>query len=135
MKYTDFTEDKEIQFTVGKERYVVAKLSKIPRFQDGMLAIIRDKNEITVIAQEDLNLKTLEVVKGFKLITFVVRLPFELCGFISYISGLLAEQEIPLYIFSSFSTDHILIKEADLDKTISVLEKNGFVLSQQHTLF
>ncbi len=135
MKYTDFTEDKEIQFTVGKERYVVAKLSKIPRFQDGMLAIIRDKNEITVIAQEDLNLKTLEVVKGFKLITFVVILPFELCGFISYISGLLAEQEIPLYIVSSFSTDHILIKEADLDKTISVLEKNGFVLSQQHTLF
>jgi hypothetical protein len=75
------------------------------------------------------NLQTVSEEKFFRLITFDVKLPFDLTGFLSYVSTLLANENIPIFAISAYSTDHILVKEEYLDKAKEVLKKDGMVLS------
>jgi hypothetical protein len=129
MKFSEFREKVKIKFSVDENRYLIAKLKEIPKFSDKIFAIIKDKNEITAIFREGANLQTVSEEKFFKLITFDVKLPFDLTGFLSYVSTLLANENIPIFAISAYSTDHILVKEEYLDKAIKVLKKDGMVLS------
>jgi hypothetical protein len=69
--------------------------------------------------------------KFFRLITFDVKLPFHLTGFLSHVSTLLANESIALLVFSAYSTDHLIVKEEDLDRAVAVLEKDGIVHRNQ----
>ncbi len=55
-----------------------------------------------------------------------MNLPFELVGFISTIASALAKEKISIFVISAFSTDHLLVKDRDLEDTINVLTKLGF---------
>ncbi|HEY5523713.1 MAG TPA: ACT domain-containing protein [Clostridium sp.] len=46
---------------------------------------------------------------------------------ISKISTILATNNIGIFIVSTFNTDYILVKSKNLDKTIKVLEKEGYI--------
>ncbi len=131
MKFHEFREKVKVKFIVDRNRYVVAKLKEAPKFSDKIFSIVKDKNEVTVIAQEGIELKSISEEKFFKLLTFNIKLPFDLSGFTSYISTLLANEEIPIFVISAYTTDHLFIKEEDIDKTIEVLKKNKVTLSCQ----
>ena len=109
-------------------RYIIAKLKEVPKFSDEIFSIIRDKNEITVITKEGLELQPISEEKFFKLITFDVTLPFDLTGFLSHVSTLLASKNIPILAISAYSTDHIFVREEDLDSAIEVLKKDGMTV-------
>ncbi|MBU1252047.1 MAG: ACT domain-containing protein [Nanoarchaeota archaeon] len=91
---------------------------------DGAFANITNGDEITVIIgknkinQEDI----LDIEGGWKLITFNTILDFSLTGFISKISSVLAEENISIFVISSYSTDHVLVKKENLDKALVVLK-------------
>ena len=129
MKFSEFREKVNVKFSVDSNRYITAKLEEVPKFSDEIFSIIRDKNEVTVIAKEGLELQHISEEKFFKLITFDVTLPFDLSGFISHVSALLASKNIPILAISAYSTDHIFVKEEDLDSAIKVLKKDGMTLS------
>jgi len=71
----------------------------------------------------------IKIEKGWRLITFDMELPFELVGFLAKISGALAEKNISIFVISSYSTDHILVKEISLDSALKQLGELGFVIS------
>ena len=128
VKFGEFREKVRVNFSVDINRYIIAKLKEVPRFSDEIFSIIRDKNEVTVIAKEGLELQPVSEEKFFKLITFDVTLPFDLTGFLSHVSTLLASKDIPILAVSAYSTDHIFIREEDLDSTIEVLKKDGMTV-------
>lgn len=109
---------------VWGERFAVLKAAHaIP----DSFAVIVDKNETTVVIQEE-SVKSgdaLETERGWKIITFDVVLPFGLVGFMARISSALADAEVGIFVISAFSTDHILVKEEDLDKAVRVLTELG----------
>jgi hypothetical protein len=93
-------------------------------------AIIRDKNETSCVIEES-KLHTqncLGVEGGWRLITFDMILPFSLVGFIANISGALAKERISILALSSYSTDHILVKNKDLERAVKALEKLGLTV-------
>jgi uncharacterized protein len=109
---------------VWKETFAVAKSREsFP----GAFANIVDNNEITVIIdQSRLNeIDEIEAETGWKIFTFDMKLPFGLVGFLAKISGSLADEGIPIFAISAFSTDHILVKEKDLDRAVKKLEGLG----------
>lgn len=124
MKFVEFRKKVKIKFAVDENRYVIAKLEEVPKFSQGIFSIIKDKNEITAIAREGTDLRSVSEEKFFRLITFNVGLPFELSGFLSYISSLLSREDIPIFVVSSYSTDHIFVKEEYLDRTLGILKEN-----------
>jgi hypothetical protein len=110
---------------IAKEKYAIVRASKTV---EGAFANIIDKNETTVIIEQNkLDKKyVLEVESDYRLISFDMTLPFSLTGFIARISGALAKEKIPIFVVSAFTTDHILIKDEFLEKTIQTLNKLGY---------
>jgi hypothetical protein len=129
VKFNEFREKVRVRFGVDSNRYIIAKLNEVPKFSDEIFSIVRDKNEITVITKEGLELQPISEEKFFKLITFDVTLPFDLTDFLSHISTLLASKNIPILAISAYSTDHIFVREEYLNSAIEVLKKDGMTES------
>jgi hypothetical protein len=90
-------------------------------------ANIIDHNEITVIMDETKvdEEDVIEIQKGWKLLTFEMVLPFELVGFLATVSNAFAEERIPIFAVSAYSTDHIFVREKDLPKAKEKLRTLG----------
>lgn len=56
-------------------------------------------------------------------------LDFSMLGVLSRISGILAENKIPIFVVSTFNTDYILVKEADFARSLRLLSDNGYDVS------
>ena len=112
---------------VWAESFAIVKAKKpLP----GAFAVIQDKKEITVIIDESKikNDDVIKMEKGWKILTFDMILPFELVGFLAKVSKVLAEANISIFVVSAYSTDHILVKEKNLPKTIQKLEGSGCIV-------
>ena len=125
MKLDEFREKIEIKATASLKKYVIAKLKNCPATLEKVFALIQDGREITVIAEENHGLETIGEEKSFRLVSFETKLPFELVGFLAHIATLLAEEEISIFAISAYSTDHILVKENNLEKTLKILRDDG----------
>jgi len=110
---------------IWEELFTVAKVKKPI---ENAFALIQDKREITAIAESSkLDPETvIEKEDGWRLLTFDAVLPFNLVGFLAKVSSALAEEGISILAISSFSTDHILVKEEDLEKAVKKLKTLGF---------
>lgn len=125
VKFSELRKKTTVKFSVADGRYIVAKLNQVPEFSKKVLAIIQDKNEVTVVAEEGLKFPSVSEERFFKLITFEAKLPFDLTGFLSLISALMARKGIPILVLSSFSTDHLLIKEENFERAVEALKEDG----------
>lgn len=125
MKFEEFKKDTEIRASVRRKEYNIGKVATIPAFNDKVFAVITDGAEITVVTELDSGIEMIEEEKPFRIISFDTKLPFDLIGFLAYITKLLADQNISLFAISSFSTDHILMKEVYLEKAMEVLKDAG----------
>ena len=106
------------------------KLLENPELSPRMSApflIFRDKWEVTLLLDE-FDFKTIrhairdvQIEGNFRLLSFDIKLDFETVGFLAEISKILAEAGISIVALSAFSRDHLLIKQADLPKTLKVL--------------
>lgn len=106
------------------------KLLEDPKTSPRMSApfmIFRDQFEVTMLVdEEDLSalqprLGNAKIESGFRLLTFLSELPFGVYGFLAALTRILAEAEIPVVAVSSFSRDHLLIKQDDLASTLRAL--------------
>lgn len=106
------------------------KLLENPELSPRMSApfmIFKDKFETTLLLDE-IDFETIryairdaKIERGFRLLTFEIVLDFSVVGFLAEISRVLAEAEISIVAVSSFSRDHILIKQENLAKALKVL--------------
>ncbi len=128
MQFSDFRKTQSVKFSVYKNRYVIAKLAEPPQLSNQIFSIINDAEEITVIAEEGTELPSVLEEKFFRRITFEVNLPFSLTGFLSHVSTLLTLKNIPIFVISAYSTDHIFVREGNLDEVIELLQKDGMHL-------
>lgn len=128
MKLEDYVKNGKVY--VWKGTFSVVKSMKA--YPDAF-ANITDKNETTVIiSQSEFNEKdAIEIEKGWKMLTFDMILPFGLVGFMAKISQALADEKIPIFAISAYSTDHILVKKKDLPKAIKKLENLGFIFEEK----
>ena len=115
---------------VWKETFAIIKAKK--PFVNAF-ASITDKNETTVIIEQSkYNEKNvIEIEKDWKILTFDMVLPFGLVGFLAKVSKVLADEKIPIFAISAYSTDHILVKEKDLVRAEEKLKEFGCVVEEK----
>jgi uncharacterized protein len=109
---------------VWSESFSLIKAKSIPT---KFFAAVRDENEITLIINEDEIDPSVIIAeeKNWRLLTFDTVLPFELVGFLAVVAEALAKEDISIVSVSSYSTDHILVKEKNLKKALMTLENLG----------
>ncbi|WP_135305121.1 ACT domain-containing protein [Haloarcula amylovorans] len=93
----------------------------------GAFATIQDETETTVVIEQDA-VETVDaraIESGWKRLTFEMDLPFELVGFLAAVASALAEVDVSVFVISTYSTDHVFVKEDELDATVLRLEELG----------
>ena len=62
---------------------------------------------------------------GWRAFRVVGTLDFSLIGILSGITRILADNGIGVFVVSTFDTDYVLVKEQDVDMTITSLSEAG----------
>jgi hypothetical protein len=94
---------------------------------DAPFLVFYDGREVTLLLEENDWQRIRHVVRdarfepGFRLVTLDVELPWNVVGYLARVTQVLAASGIPVGALSSFSRDHLLIKQDDLARTLRVL--------------
>ena len=115
---------------VWKETFAIIKAKKL--YLNAFANII-DKNETTVIIEQSKynEENVIDIEKDWKILTFDMVLPFGLVGFLAKVSKVLADEKIPIFTISAYSTDHILVKEKDLIRAKEKLKELGCTIEDK----
>ena len=115
---------------IWKETFAIIKARK-PYIN--AFANVIDKNETTVIIEQSKynDEDVIEIEKDWKILTFDMVLPFGLVGFLAKVSKVLADEKIPIFAISAYSTDHILVKEKDLTRAKEKLKDLGCIFEER----
>ncbi|MBS3794977.1 MAG: ACT domain-containing protein [Candidatus Thorarchaeota archaeon] len=118
---------------VWPKRFAVTKAEEA---NCNCFVVIQDQNEITLVVEEEKldTVPVIEVERGWRMITFDMILPFGVVGFLARIAQALAEARVSIFALSAYSTDHILVKEDNLDKAVHALESLGLVVAEQEDM-
>lgn len=85
-------------------------------------ALIRDKDELTLILPEDaVPAGVAEVVRGYRLVMLDERFPFDAVGVLARCTTRLAAAGIPVLAYSSFKTDLFLIPDKEAAAAVDIL--------------
>lgn len=108
----------------------VEDLSEV-NYSDEFCFIGKTDEELSVVCSTNLVPKNvIECDNGWKAFRIEGVLDFSLIGILSKISTLLAENKIGIFAVSTYNTDYILTKEENFEKSIKVLEKNGYIIKE-----
>ena len=90
-------------------------------------ATLNDDTETTVVVDEAAGIPAdaEAVSRDWKRLTFEMDLPFELVGFLAAVATTLAEADVSVFVLSTYSTDNVLVRRADLDVAVQQLETLG----------
>lgn len=94
---------------------------------EGFTVLIDDGDEATLVCSEAALAgldPPLESEPGWRRITFPGPLPWEMLGFLADVATRLADARIPLAAMAGFTTDHVLVRVAQADLAVSVLQGN-----------
>jgi hypothetical protein len=87
--------------------------------------ITRTLDELSVLAEERLVPEGVPAERGYRALKVRGPLPFHLVGIFASLAGPLAGAGISIFALSTFDTDYVLVKEADLPRAIDVLREAG----------
>lgn len=86
-----------------------------------------DEENSLVCAARDVPSNVINREDGWKGFRIEGVLDFSLIGILSQISGILADNGIPIYAMSTYNTDYILIKgNEDYEKALKALSDQGY---------
>lgn len=124
---------KRLAIDVQPGAYAVAKLDPRSPVPPGLLSpdsagfvsVTRTPKELSVICPENEAPAGAEIEAGWRLLTVRGPLAFTLTGIIAALANELAAAGIALVTLSTFDTDHVLVKAADLPRAAGTLRAAG----------
>lgn len=96
---------------------------------DSPFLVFRDGREVTLLLEENdwqrirHLVRDAKIERGFRLVTLDIELPWNVIGYLARVTEILAASGIPVGALSSFSRDHLLIKQDDLGRALRVLSE------------
>ncbi|MEU7477346.1 ACT domain-containing protein [Lentzea sp. NPDC042327] len=93
-----------------------------------LVSVTRTPDEVSVIAPSSFELPAGTAEEGWRLLTVRGPLEFTLTGIMAALAGELAAAGVPLFALSTYDTDHLLVKQSDLDRAVVALRAAGHEL-------
>jgi uncharacterized protein len=88
-------------------------------------SITRSDSELSIVCPQDDVPTDASAERGWCALEVAGPLDFSLTGVVSSLVAPLAEEEIPLFLISTFETDYLLVREADLHRAVEALTSAG----------
>lgn len=104
----------------------VADFSKVDISKKFIFVSATDEENSLICLTENVPNNVTEHVDEWRALRLQGVLNFSLIGILSKILGLLAEAQIGIAAVSTYNTDYIFVKEADLDKAVKALAEANY---------
>jgi len=92
---------------------------------DGFLSVTRSNDELSVVTPSADVPEGATAEAGWRCLKVEGPLTFEMTGVIAGLSAPLAGAKIPIFVVSTYDTDYLLVKAADLERASSALRDDG----------
>ncbi len=89
------------------------------------ISISRTRDELSVVCRDDEVPVGVRCERGWKCLRVAGTPDLSLVGVLSSLLGPLAEAGVSVFVVSTFDTDYLLVKEADFERAVGVLERAG----------
>ncbi len=93
-------------------------------------SITKTSDELSIVCESKNIPNDIKAEIGWGLIKVQGPLDFGLSGILASLANPLAVEKISIFAISTFDTDYIMVKEANLQKAKSTLENSGFIFSK-----
>jgi len=125
---------KRLAIDLQPGEYAVARLdpgAPVPGFDaaEGLVSVTRTAAETSVICPVGQAPGGARVEAGWRLLSVRGPLSFTLTGIIAALAGELAAAGVSLFSLSTFDTDHVLVKNAELTRAVAALRAAGHQVS------
>jgi hypothetical protein len=118
-----------VKLTVLPGEYSVWRLdanAPPPSIESGhFLSITRTAHELSIVSLSSDVSAGATAEGGWRCLKVEGPLPFDMTGVLAGLSKPLADAEIPIFVVSTYDTDYLLVKAADLEKACSALRGEG----------
>jgi len=113
--------------------YAVCRLdadAAIPSWatKSGFVSITRTAEELSILCLQSLVPDGVKCEKDWWCFQLLGPIPFMSVGVLASLVQPLADAEISVFVISTFDTDYLLVKAADLQRATDALRQNGFSL-------
>jgi hypothetical protein len=102
-------------------------ISGLPLQEGGFYSVTITAEEVSLVCREDIVPAGFPVEKDFRLLKVEGPLDFNLTGVLSLLLKPLADAAIPVFTISTYDTDYIMIREAQLEKALRALSSVAVV--------
>jgi hypothetical protein len=96
---------------------------------DRFFNICRTEDELSIVCADSLALDSPRCATGWSCIQVAGPLDFSLTGILAHLAGLLAAAGVSVFAMSTFDTDYLLVKTAQLDVARAALEGGGHTVA------
>jgi hypothetical protein len=94
-------------------------------------SITRTYDELSIVCPQGAIPAGVEINKNWRCLKVQGPLGFSITGILASLSMPLASEGVSIFVFSSYDTDHIMVKQYELDKAVEVLRKTGHSVEYQ----
>jgi putative acetyltransferase len=94
----------------------------------GLFSITRTADELSVVCCQDAVPQGIPCERGWRCLRVAGTIPFSVVGVLASLTAPLAEAGISVFAISSFDTDYLLVKSADLGRAVDVLRRRGHTI-------
>lgn len=121
-----------MQIRTLDETFAIARLpaaATVPDWVRGrdLIAVVRTRDELSIVCREDaIPADVAEVERDFRGLVVVGTLDFSATNVLAGLTVPLGAAGIPIFNISTFDTDYILMRAADLDRAKAALVAAGY---------
>jgi len=92
-------------------------------FEAGFFSVTKTDDEVSVITNCTLRFENLKSASGWRGFKVKGILDFSISGIINEITCPLKENNISVFVISTFNTDYIFVKDASFSKVVEIFKK------------
>jgi hypothetical protein len=93
-----------------------------------LFSITRTNDELSVVCLQALVPEKVQSERGWRCLRVAGAMDFSQVGILASLVGPLAESSISVFAISTFDTDYLLVKQADLEKATTALRQVGHTI-------
>ena len=102
----------------------------VPDWASGTItSITRTADELSIVCSQDNVPENITSEPGWRCLRVAGPLEFSMVGVIASLTGILATANISVFVVSTFDSDLVLVKQADLEAAIESLTAAGHAIS------
>ena len=123
-----------MQLRTLPDSYAVVRLhpgAELPEWVDKgpFRSVTRTEHEVSVVCRDHDVPEGESVDRGWTLLEVMGPLDFSLSGVVASLVTPLAEADVPIFVISTFESDYVLVRSADLARAADALEGAGHVFA------